>query len=130
LDELFFKGQATNISFRRKMLCGQLVFNLASIPGSAVAINDPDTIPFVPERKLYKFSDDGAILKVQVTKLLAPIVPSQFLWISLNYRHHVKKSGAPIPDRPILFVKGNSTLQYPSDPISNPHSLRVERGRL
>ena len=58
--------------------------------------------------------------EAQVTKLLAPIVPSQILCIGLNYRHHAEESGAPIPERPILFVKGNNTLQNPGDPIEIP----------
>src|SRR4028118_2276658 len=58
--------------------------------------------------------------EVQVTKLLAPVVPSQILCIGLNYRHHAEESGAPIPERPILFVKGNNTLQNPGDPIEIP----------
>lgn len=55
-----------------------------------------------------------------VAKLLAPVVPTQILCIGLNYRHHAEETGAPIPERPILFVKGVNTLQHPGDPIRIP----------
>jgi 2-keto-4-pentenoate hydratase/2-oxohepta-3-ene-1,7-dioic acid hydratase in catechol pathway len=58
--------------------------------------------------------------EIQVKKLLAPVVPSQILCIGLNYRHHAQESALPIPERPILFVKGNNTLQNPGDPIEIP----------
>jgi 2-keto-4-pentenoate hydratase/2-oxohepta-3-ene-1,7-dioic acid hydratase (catechol pathway) len=59
-----------------------------------------------------------------VAKLLAPIVPTQILCIGLNYRRHAEESKAPIPERPLLFVKGINTLQHPGDPIEIPTHLR------
>jgi len=60
---------------------------------------------------------------VQPGKLLAPVVPTQILCIGLNYRHHAAESGAKVPERPILFVKGINTLQNPGDPIEIPTRL-------
>jgi len=60
---------------------------------------------------------------VQPGKLLAPVVPPQILCIGLNYRHHAAESGAKVPERPILFVKGINTLQNPGDPIEIPTRL-------
>lgn len=48
--------------------------------------------------------------RVQVRQLLAPVVPAQILCIGLNYRQHAVGSGAKVPERPILFVKGINTL--------------------
>lgn len=62
--------------------------------------------------------------KAQVTKLLAPLVPSVILGIGLNYRHHAAESGKSAPEIPILFVKGPNTLQNPSDPIYLPTHLK------
>jgi 2-keto-4-pentenoate hydratase/2-oxohepta-3-ene-1,7-dioic acid hydratase in catechol pathway len=58
-----------------------------------------------------------------VAKLLAPIVPSGILCIGLNYRRHAAETNAKIPERPILFFKGNNTLQNPGDPILIPSFL-------
>lgn len=62
----------------------------------------------------------------EITKQLAPIVPSQILCIGLNYCRHAAESKAPTPERPILFVKGINTLQHPGDPIEIPTHLRSD----
>lgn len=58
-----------------------------------------------------------------VTRLLAPIAPAQILCIGLNYRQHAAETGAKIPERPILFVKGINTTQNPGEPILIPTHL-------
>jgi 2-keto-4-pentenoate hydratase/2-oxohepta-3-ene-1,7-dioic acid hydratase in catechol pathway len=58
-----------------------------------------------------------------VAKLLAPVVPTQILCVGLNYRRHAEETGAKLPERPILFVKGVNTLQHPGDPIEIPTHL-------
>jgi 2-keto-4-pentenoate hydratase/2-oxohepta-3-ene-1,7-dioic acid hydratase in catechol pathway len=61
-----------------------------------------------------------------VIKLLAPVVPSAVLCIGLNYKRHAQESGAAAPERPVLFVKGNNTLQNPGDPILLPRKMRSD----
>lgn len=61
--------------------------------------------------------------KADVAKLLAPLVPNSILCIGLNYKHHAAESGMKSPELPILFVKGNNTLQNPGDPIQIPTAL-------
>jgi len=61
--------------------------------------------------------------KATVARLLAPLEPAAILCVGLNYRHHAEESGAKIPERPILFVKGNNTLQHPGGPIVLPTHL-------
>jgi 2-keto-4-pentenoate hydratase/2-oxohepta-3-ene-1,7-dioic acid hydratase in catechol pathway len=68
---------------------------------------------------LHTFTHEPA----KVMKLLAPIVPAQILCIGLNYRQHAAETGAKIPERPILFVKGINTLQHPGEPIEIPTRL-------
>jgi 2-keto-4-pentenoate hydratase/2-oxohepta-3-ene-1,7-dioic acid hydratase in catechol pathway len=58
-----------------------------------------------------------------VARLLAPVLPAGILCIGLNYRHHAAETNAKIPERPILFFKGNNTLQNPGDPILLPTFL-------
>ncbi len=61
--------------------------------------------------------------KADVVRLLAPLEPAAILCVGLNYRHHAEESGAKIPERPILFVKGNNALQHPGGPILLPTHL-------
>jgi 2-keto-4-pentenoate hydratase/2-oxohepta-3-ene-1,7-dioic acid hydratase in catechol pathway len=58
-----------------------------------------------------------------VAKLLAPVLPAGILCIGLNYRRHAAETNAKIPERPILFFKGNNTIQNPGDPILIPRFL-------
>jgi 2-keto-4-pentenoate hydratase/2-oxohepta-3-ene-1,7-dioic acid hydratase in catechol pathway len=61
-----------------------------------------------------------------MVKILAPIEPRVILCIGLNYRKHAEETGAKIPEWPVLFLKGPSTLQNPGDPIVLPRSLRSD----
>ncbi len=56
----------------------------------------------------------------KVTKLLAPLVPTDILCIGINYREHAAESNAPIPQNPMLFIKASNTLNNPLDPIPIP----------
>jgi len=40
--------------------------------------------------------------------------------IGLNYSDHAREVGRPAPDEPTLFIKANSALTGPSDPIVRP----------
>ncbi len=63
---------------------------------------------------------------VKVGKLLAPIEPAAFFCIGLNYRHHAEEGHAPIPEFPVLFMKGPAAMQNPGDPIVLPRHLRSD----
>lgn len=58
--------------------------------------------------------------QAQLVKRLAPVVPTQIICIGLNYRRHAEETGASMPERPIMFVKGINSLQNPDDPIVIP----------
>jgi len=57
-------------------------------------------------------------------KLLAPIAPVNILAIGLNYKKHAEEGGRGAPEKPVLFIKANSSLQNPGDPIEIPQHLR------
>jgi 2-keto-4-pentenoate hydratase/2-oxohepta-3-ene-1,7-dioic acid hydratase in catechol pathway len=59
-----------------------------------------------------------------VKKLLAPITPTAFFCIGLNYRLHAQESGAAIPEFPVLFLKSPGALQNPEEPIEIPVHLK------
>ncbi len=60
----------------------------------------------------------------QVVQLLAPVVPSVFYGIGLNYRRHAEETNAKIPEYPILFMKAPSAVQHPGAPIVIPGKLQ------
>lgn len=61
-----------------------------------------------------------------VAQVLAPVVPTQILCIGLNYKRHAEETGAKLPERPVLFVKGINSLQHPGLPILLPRHLRSD----
>ena len=67
------------------------------------------------------FGDSGQIVKAG--KELAPVAPPAILCIGLNYRRHAAESNAPIPERPVLFMKAPSAVQDPGEPILLPTHL-------
>jgi 2-keto-4-pentenoate hydratase/2-oxohepta-3-ene-1,7-dioic acid hydratase in catechol pathway len=60
---------------------------------------------------------------VEIQEPLAPIATTLIFGTGLNYKRHVKEVGMPIPQYPVLFVKGLDTLQHPGDPIVIPRHL-------
>lgn len=64
--------------------------------------------------------------KAQVSKLLAPVTPTNLLCIGLNYRKHAAEGNVPVPERPVLFMKATTAVQNPGDPIVLPRQLRSD----
>jgi 2-keto-4-pentenoate hydratase/2-oxohepta-3-ene-1,7-dioic acid hydratase in catechol pathway len=64
--------------------------------------------------------------KVEIAKLLAPVVPTSIICIGLNYRKHAEETNAKLPEYPIVFFKGINTLQNPGDAIELPTHLRSD----
>ncbi len=59
-------------------------------------------------------------------RLLAPVQPPNVFAIGLNYRAHAIESGALIPERPLLFIKANTAVCGPDDPIVLPRVAPAE----
>ena len=57
---------------------------------------------------------------VRVERILAPIMPTTIWAIGLNYRTHAIEAGFSIPEFPVLFAKGVSSVQDPGGPILLP----------
>jgi len=61
---------------------------------------------------------------VPVKKVLAPIIPPDFIGIGVNYRRLAEFLKIPIPENPIIFRKGSNGMQNPFDPIVIPKVAR------
>src|ERR1700692_78208 len=52
---------------------------------------------------------------------------SKFVAIGLNYINHAKKTRNPIPAEPIFFLKANTALSGPNDPVEKPRdSIKLD----
>ncbi len=66
--------------------------------------------------------DDSSLPKVEGKARLGVPVSGigKYMCIGLNYRDHAEEAGMPIPEHPILFMKANSAISGPDDPVSIP----------
>ncbi|MFF0484888.1 fumarylacetoacetate hydrolase family protein [Streptomyces sp. NPDC004435] len=65
----------------------------------------------------------GALQRINITGLRvgAPLAnPGKIVCIGLNYRDHAQETGAPIPERPVVFMKDPATVIGPDDPVLIP----------
>jgi 2-keto-4-pentenoate hydratase/2-oxohepta-3-ene-1,7-dioic acid hydratase in catechol pathway len=63
--------------------------------------------------------------KLQDVRLLAPVLPrSKVVGIGRNYRAHAAELGHEVPDEPLFFIKPNTSVCGPGDPISYPHQTK------
>jgi 5-carboxymethyl-2-hydroxymuconate isomerase len=60
--------------------------------------------------------------EVRGAERLGPCIgaPGKFVAIGLNYADHAAETGATPPKEPIIFMKANSALSGPNDPIIKP----------
>ena len=95
-------GQLRDLSAHIKDLTGE-TYSPASL--KKLAEIDPASLPSVPG-----------------TPRLGPPVTgiSKFVAIGLNYADHAKETGAQIPTEPIFFLKANTALSGPNDPVEKP----------
>ncbi|MCW2781981.1 MAG: 5-carboxymethyl-2-hydroxymuconate delta-isomerase [Marmoricola sp.] len=78
--------------------------------------------------------------KLADVRLLAPVLPrSKVVGIGKNYAAHAKEMGGEVPKEPLMFIKPNTSVVGPGDPVfyprqsSNVHfegELAVVIGRL
>lgn len=64
--------------------------------------------------------DVGQTVGLSEVKLLAPVQPPNVIAIGLNYRRHAVESGMELPPRPLMFIKANTSVIGPEDPIVIP----------
>ena len=64
----------------------------------------------------------SSLPEVRGAERLGPCIgaPGKFVAIGLNYADHAAETGATPPKEPIIFMKANSALSGPNDPIIKP----------
>jgi 2-keto-4-pentenoate hydratase/2-oxohepta-3-ene-1,7-dioic acid hydratase in catechol pathway len=63
----------------------------------------------------------GERVAVDDVRLLAPVIPrSKVVCVGRNYADHAAELGNDVPEEPLLFLKPNTSVIGPGDPISYP----------
>ena len=74
----------------------------------------------------------GETIALDDARLVAPVLPrSKVVGVGRNYREHAAEFGNEIPAEPLLFLKPNTSVIGPGEPIVLPASIRrgASRGR-
>ncbi len=90
-----------------------LSVHVADISGSMLDDASLDRLRGIDARALPKVEGEVR-LGVPVSDI------GKYMCIGLNYRDHAEEAGMPIPEHPILFMKANSAISGPDDPVSIP----------
>ena len=63
--------------------------------------------------------------KLSDVRLLAPVIPrSKVVGIGRNYAAHAAELGNDVPDEPLMFLKPNTTVVGPGDPVFYPRQSK------
>ncbi|GEA81980.1 fumarylacetoacetate hydrolase family protein [Cellulomonas sp. CW35] len=86
-------------------------------PGSeelVVITGDPIYTPVQPTGERIPLDDDAV-------RLLAPVIPrSKVVGVGRNYADHAAEMGNELPTQPLLFLKPNTSVVGPDDPVVLP----------
>src|SRR5690606_12281961 len=79
-----------------------------------VISGDPIYTPVQPTGERVRLDDDGV-------RVLAPVIPrSKIVGVGRNYAAHAAEHGNEVPAQPLLFLKPNTSVIGPDDPIVLP----------
>ncbi len=108
-------------------------FSTDEEPRFGLVGNDAGTevIAVVQGDPLYAgFALTGETVRLEEVRLLAPVLPrSKVVGIGRNYAAHAAELGNAIPEEPLVFLKPNTSVIGPHDPIVYPdqtHDLQFE----
>ena len=66
------------------------------------------------------WTSGGSDVRRTVTRLLAPVEPTNIFAIGLNYAQHAAEAKLDLPREPVTFMKATSSVCAPFDPIVIP----------
>lgn len=63
----------------------------------------------------------GEVFELDEVRLLSPVIPrSKVVGVGRNYAAHVEEMGSEVPTEPVFFIKPNTSVIGPDDPIVLP----------
>jgi 2-keto-4-pentenoate hydratase/2-oxohepta-3-ene-1,7-dioic acid hydratase in catechol pathway len=106
-------------------------FTTGDEPQYGVVTGDVDELGIPAEdTKLVALAGDPLYVGVNPTdtelamsdvRLLAPVIPrSKVIGIGRNYAAHAAEMGGDVPSEPLMFIKPNTSVAGPSDPVFYP----------
>lgn len=92
-------------------------------------VGEEDGVPTIAVLKgdpLYAgFELTGQKVPLEDVRLLAPVIPrSKVIGIGRNYAKHAVELGNDVPERPLVFLKPNTSVVGPGDPVVHPEETQ------
>lgn len=90
--------------------------------GVVAAIGDDEVVaPIVGDPLYVPIQPAGDPIPLADVRLLAPVIPrSKIVGIGRNYADHAAEMGNEVPANPLLFLKPNTSVIGPGEPITYP----------
>lgn len=104
-------------------------FTTGDDPRYAVVEEGSDDLVVLAGDPLYSaLEPTGQRVPLDGARLLAPVLPrSKVIGIGRNYAEHAAELGNEVPEEPIVFLKPNTAVIGPDDPVvPPPYTSRVE----
>jgi 2-keto-4-pentenoate hydratase/2-oxohepta-3-ene-1,7-dioic acid hydratase in catechol pathway len=97
-------------------------FTAGDNPHYGVLDEETDELVVLKDDPIYgDLSTTGARVKVDDVRLLSPVIPrSKVVGIGRNYAAHAAEMGNEVPEEPVVFLKPNTSVIGPGDPIVLP----------
>lgn len=84
-------------------------------------VDDDEIVVLAGDPIFQGFDTTGERVRLADAKLLAPVIPrSKVVCVGLNYAEHKKDMGDTGPENPLIFLKPNTSVIGPGDPILIP----------
>lgn len=97
-------------------------FTAGDDPRYALLDDDSDELVVIAGDPLYTpVRPTGQRVRLADARLLAPVIPrSKVVGVGRNYAAHVAEMGDEVPSEPLLFLKPNTSVVGPGDPVVLP----------
>ena len=88
--------------------------------GISYAEVEEDTVSIITGNIFGEYEQTDERISLGNVTLMAPVQPRQIVAIGLNYRQHALETKKPLPDHPLVFLKGVNALTGPNTSIVLP----------
>jgi 2-keto-4-pentenoate hydratase/2-oxohepta-3-ene-1,7-dioic acid hydratase in catechol pathway len=88
--------------------------------GISFGVLEGDEIAELDGPPIGELSFSGRRAAVADARLLAPVLPSKIIGVSMNYRDHLEEAGREVPAAPQIFLKPSTAVIGPSEAIRKP----------
>lgn len=84
-------------------------------------VDDDELVVLAGDPMFHGYETTGERVKLSTVRLLAPVIPrSKVVCIGMNYAAHVATMQYEVPENPLIFLKPNTAVIGPDEPIIIP----------